>query len=113
MSETRTPADVQADLDASGLGIRVQNVAQTTATAQQAAGALGTSLGSILKSLCFLIDGAPVLVLVSGDKRVDDRKLASYFGVSRRRIRIADAETTVRDGLRGRRFPLCHLPRGA
>lgn len=92
----RTPADVQAALDAWRPGYRIQTFDVPTATAQQAAEAIGAPLGSIVKSLCFLVDGRAVIVLAAGDRSVDDRKLAQRFGVSRKRVRIADPETTVR-----------------
>jgi prolyl-tRNA editing enzyme YbaK/EbsC (Cys-tRNA(Pro) deacylase) len=61
----------------------------------QAAEAIGTELGSIVKSLCFLVNGQPVLVLAAGDKQVDDRKLGALYDVSRKKVKIADAQTTV------------------
>jgi prolyl-tRNA editing enzyme YbaK/EbsC (Cys-tRNA(Pro) deacylase) len=93
--QARTPDDVQAALDALELGIRVQHFDASTATSQEAADSIGTSLGSIAKSLCFVVDGQPVLVIASGDQRVDDRKLGALRGVSRKKVRIADAEATL------------------
>jgi prolyl-tRNA editing enzyme YbaK/EbsC (Cys-tRNA(Pro) deacylase) len=55
-----------------------------------AADALDTALGSIVKSLLFLADGEPVLVLVAGDRRADPGKLKRLLGA--RRVTIADAE---------------------
>ena len=95
MTAQRTPADVQAALDTAGLAIRVRVMEDSTATAQQAADSIGTDLGSIVKSLCFLVDGQAVLVLAAGDRTVDDRKLAGHYGVSRKKVRIADADTTI------------------
>ncbi|MFD4368863.1 YbaK/EbsC family protein [Rhodococcus sp. NPDC058521] len=40
-------------------------------TATEAAGALGVDVGAIVKSLVFLLDDEPVLLLVSGSHRVD------------------------------------------
>lgn len=93
--EERTPDDVQAALDALGLDITVEIFDSSTATSQEAADSIGTSLGSIAKSLCFLVDGQPVVVIASGDRRVDDRKLAKLHEVSRKKVKIADAQTTV------------------
>jgi prolyl-tRNA editing enzyme YbaK/EbsC (Cys-tRNA(Pro) deacylase) len=42
-----------------------------------------------VKSLIFLADGEPLLVLVSGDKRADVKQLRSLLGLSKRRLRIA------------------------
>ena len=59
-------------------------------TAQEAADALGIALGQIAKSVVFRrqLDEAAVLVVTSGDKRVDERKVAAIVGPVGR----ADAE---------------------
>jgi prolyl-tRNA editing enzyme YbaK/EbsC (Cys-tRNA(Pro) deacylase) len=51
-------------------------------TAQQAADALGVSVGQIAKSIVFRrrSDDAAVLVVTSGDKRVDEAKVAAHVG---------------------------------
>jgi len=59
-------------------------------TAQEAADALGISVGQIAKSVVFRrkADEAAVLVVTSGDKRVDERKVTALVGAVGR----ADAE---------------------
>ena len=85
------PSDkVQATLDALGSDIRVIEFDVATATADQASAAAGCELGAIVKSLLFLIDGKPVLVLVAGDRMTDQRKLASHFRVGKKKVRLAD-----------------------
>jgi prolyl-tRNA editing enzyme YbaK/EbsC (Cys-tRNA(Pro) deacylase) len=81
---------VQAALKAAGLDINVVKLHESARTAQLAADALDTALGSIVKSLLFLADGEPVLVLVAGDRRADPAKLKGLLGA--RRVMIADAE---------------------
>ena len=51
-------------------------------TAQEAADALGVSVGQIAKSVVFKrrADERAVLVVTSGDKRVDERKVAALVG---------------------------------
>ena len=51
-------------------------------TAQQAADALGVGLGQIAKSIIFKrqADGAAVLVVTSGDKRVDQSRVEALVG---------------------------------
>lgn len=51
-------------------------------TAQQAADALGVALGQIAKSVVFRRrqDDAAVLVVTSGDRRVDEKKVAALVG---------------------------------
>ena len=49
-------------------------------TAQDAANAIGCEVAQIVKSLVFLLDGQPVLALVSGANRLDESKLAAALG---------------------------------
>lgn len=51
-------------------------------SSQEAADALGVALGQIAKSVVFRrkSDDAAVLVIASGDKRVDERKLEAHTG---------------------------------
>ena len=87
---------VQAALDTRGLGIHVVEFAASTATAQEAAAAAGCELGAIVKSLLFLIDGEPTLVLVAGDRMADPKKLGALSGVGKKKVKLADAETVLR-----------------
>jgi Cys-tRNA(Pro) deacylase len=74
-----------------GLDISVVELDKSARTAQLAAEALCTELGSIVKSLVFLADGRPALVLVAGDRRADTKKLAQVLGA--KKVKIADADT--------------------
>jgi prolyl-tRNA editing enzyme YbaK/EbsC (Cys-tRNA(Pro) deacylase) len=49
----------------------VVNSPEPTSTAEAAAASLGVSVGAIVKSLIFLLDDDPVLILVSGAHRVN------------------------------------------
>jgi Cys-tRNA(Pro) deacylase len=73
-----------------GLQINVRQFEQSTRTAQEAADAIGVSLGQIVKSLVFLADDQPILVLASGPNRTDTAKLARQMGA--REVRRASAE---------------------
>ncbi|MEZ5175906.1 MAG: 5-formyltetrahydrofolate cyclo-ligase [Acidimicrobiia bacterium] len=55
---------------------------QGTRTSRDAADAIGCELGAIAKTLVFVADGKPVLVICSGDRRVDEGKLASFVGAT-------------------------------
>jgi prolyl-tRNA editing enzyme YbaK/EbsC (Cys-tRNA(Pro) deacylase) len=81
---------VKAALRAAGLDIDIVHLSESARTAQLAADALSTALGSIVKSLVFLADGKPVLVLVAGDRRASPEKLKSLLKA--RRVMIADAD---------------------
>lgn len=94
-----TPDHVQAVLSAQQPGTLIRFFETTTATSQQAADNIGCQLGQIVKSLCFIVElpeqTRPILVLTSGDQRVDDRKLAEHYGVGRKKIRTASADECV------------------
>ncbi|MGI9449321.1 MAG: YbaK/EbsC family protein [Geminicoccaceae bacterium] len=82
MSKLDHPAvmRVQAALQEKGSTATVVELDDGVPTAQAAAEALGTELGAIVKSLVFTIDGEPVMVLVSGDRRCDTKALPQAFG---------------------------------
>lgn len=74
---------------------RVRTFDQSTATSELAAAAIGCQVAQIAKSIGFVVDGEPVLVVTSGAARVDDRKLARLLGIGRRKIKIANPEQCV------------------
>jgi len=93
--EPMTPADVQAALDRLNLGIKINFFENSTATSQMAADNIGCQLGQIVKSLAFIVDEEPIVVLASGDQRVDDRKIAAIFNVGRKKVKVATPEQCV------------------
>jgi prolyl-tRNA editing enzyme YbaK/EbsC (Cys-tRNA(Pro) deacylase) len=86
---------VQAELDRLNTGIQIRFFESTTATSQQAADNIGCELGQIVKSILFIIDGQPIVVLTSGDQYVDDRKLATRFEVGRKKVKTAKPEECI------------------
>jgi Cys-tRNA(Pro) deacylase len=83
---------VRAALAAAGVEVEIVEFAESTRTAQEAARAVGTSPAQIVKSLVFLADGRPILVLASGANRVDVGKLARLAGAAQ--VEKAAAEAT-------------------
>ena len=63
-------------------------------TAQQAADQLGVALGQIAKSIIFRrkSDDAAVLVITSGDRRVDEHKVAALVCANGGKLGRADAD---------------------
>jgi len=72
-----------------GLAMDVREFPEGTRTAADAAGAIGCALDQIVKSLVFMADSTPVLVLTSGANRVDVVKVAKATGTVM--VRKADA----------------------
>ena len=82
MSEELHPnvVKVTAAAAAAGLSIETRKFPEGTKTALDAANAIGVTLGQIVKSLIFAVDGEVVLALVSGSNQLDEKKLALAAG---------------------------------
>ncbi len=76
-----------------GLDVEIVEFEQTTRSAQDAADTIGCQVAQIVKSLLFVVDGQPVMALVSGINRLDERNLAALRGVGRKKVKRADADT--------------------
>ena len=63
-----------------GLEITTKRFPEGTKTAQDAANAIGVSVGQIVKSLVFAVDGEVVMAFVSGANQLDEKKLALAAG---------------------------------
>ena len=70
---------MQAARDA-GLDLEVRRFPEGTKTAQDAATAIGVTVGQIVKSLVFGVDDEIVMALVSGSNQLDEKKLAAAAG---------------------------------
>lgn len=73
-----------------GLELEIREYPEGTRTAADAARAIGCQVDQIVKSLVFMADQEPVLVLTSGANRVDVVKVAKQTGTVD--VRKADAE---------------------
>ena len=72
--------------------VELRELDESTRTSQMAAEALGCIVAQIAKSIVF-VNEATAVVVISGDRRVDDRKLSALLG---HRIAIADADAVRR-----------------
>ena len=63
-----------------GLDIVTKRFPEGTKTAADAAAAIGVTVGQIVKSLVFGVDGEIVMALVSGSNQLDEKKLAAAAG---------------------------------
>ena len=60
-------------------GLKVIELPESSATVQLAAEALGTEPDEIAKTLSFLIDDQPILIVMAGLGRVDNHKYKETF----------------------------------
>lgn len=80
---------------AQGIQAEILRLTADTPTVAAAAAVMGVAPEQIIKSVLFLADGAPVLVVTNGLARIAWKRLADYLGVSRRRLKTAVADQVL------------------
>jgi 5,10-methenyltetrahydrofolate synthetase len=63
-----------------GVAPDIHRFPEGTRTSADAASAVGSKLGEIAKSILFDVDGETVLVIASGDRRINEGRLAAWAG---------------------------------
>jgi prolyl-tRNA editing enzyme YbaK/EbsC (Cys-tRNA(Pro) deacylase) len=58
-----------------GLDVELKTLSESTKTVAEAAAAIGCEPGQIAKSIVFVMDGEPVVVVASGRHRIDQTKV--------------------------------------
>lgn len=96
MMRLLTPADLAGFIATHGIAAEIVPMAVETPTVPAAAAALGVEPARIIKSLLFLARDQPVLVIAGGETRVDRGLLAGRYGVGKKQVKLADAETVLR-----------------
>ena len=76
-----------------GIADRVRELEVSSATVPLAAQALNCEPCRIAKTLSFLVNGAPILIVAAGDARIDNRRYKERFGV---KARMLKPDETVR-----------------
>jgi prolyl-tRNA editing enzyme YbaK/EbsC (Cys-tRNA(Pro) deacylase) len=84
---------VRDALAAAGARADLVEFPEGTRTSADAAAAIGTTIAQIAKTLVFLADGEPVLVIASGPDRVSEQRLGEHLGAN---ISRADADAVRR-----------------
>lgn len=87
----RNAERVQAALRAAGSPAQVRELPDSAHTSEQAAASVGVDVDQIAKSLVFVADGAPVLIVLRGGDRLDPQRLARHLGAGK--VARADADT--------------------
>jgi prolyl-tRNA editing enzyme YbaK/EbsC (Cys-tRNA(Pro) deacylase) len=73
-----------------GLDLELKTLDDSTATVAQAATALGVEAGQIAKSIVFVMDGEPILVVASGRHRIDLERVCDALDCAEGRQASAD-----------------------
>ncbi len=71
--------EAKAYLAGKGYGGRIRIFDVSSATVDLAALAVGTKPARIAKSLTFMVDGKPVMILAAGDAKVSNSKYKAFF----------------------------------
>lgn len=87
--------EAKTHLQKYGLDDRVIVFEMLTDTVKAAADALKSTEGEIAKSLAFFVHENPILVIVAGDKRIDNVKFKTEFGVKAKMISHDDVEEVI------------------
>jgi len=89
--------DLEGYLKKMGVSARFFRFKEHTMTVDAAVSRLGVSRGKIIKSILFIDDaGLPVLGIVTGDKRVSEKKLAIACGAKKvRRANPAEVKEST------------------
>lgn len=96
MTQPLTPTDLSAFIAARGIAAEIVPMALETPTVPAAAAALGVTAGQIIKSLLFVVRDQPVLTIASGETLVERGVLAARYGVGKKQVKLADAQTVLR-----------------
>ena len=85
----------KAYLAEKGYADHIIELEDSSATVQLAAQALGVEPGMIAKTMSFLQDDQPVLILTEGTARIDNRKYKDTFHVKAKMIPFDEVESQI------------------
>lgn len=83
---------VKEYLKSYGLENEVMEFGSSSATVAEAAIAVGCKEKEIAKTLSFIVDGKPVLIVVAGDAKIDNAKYKAEFHTKAKMIPFEDVE---------------------
>lgn len=78
-----------------GMESRVQEFEVSSATVKLAAEALHCEPCRIAKTLSFLVDGHPILIVAAGDTKIDNPKYKAHFGTKAKMLSPEEVETMI------------------
>ena len=85
----------KAYLDEKGFGDRVKEFEVSSATVELAAIAVGTEPARIAKSLTFLVEEKPVMIICAGDVKIDNSKYKGMFHTKAKMLTPQQVETMI------------------
>lgn len=91
----------KAYVENAGFGERILVFEESSATVELAAQAVGTEPGKIAKSLTFKVEGAPIMVLCAGDKKIDNAKYKHRFHTKAKMLTPEEVSSLVGHAIGG------------
>lgn len=92
---------VKAYFASQGMLDRVLEFPVSSATVALAAQALGCEGCRIAKSLSFMVEGKPVLVVAAGDARIDNAKFKAFFHTKAKMLTADEVTALIGHGVGG------------
>lgn len=80
---------------------RIIELEESSATVELAALALGTEPERIAKTLSFIVDNKPILIVLAGDTKIDNSKYKEEFNTKAHMIEKDDVESLIGHGVGG------------
>jgi prolyl-tRNA editing enzyme YbaK/EbsC (Cys-tRNA(Pro) deacylase) len=84
-----------------GMADRVLEFDVSSATVDLAAQALGCAPCRIAKTLSFLADGKPILIVTAGDAKIDNHKYKAQFSVKAKMLTPDEVDTLIGHSIGG------------
>ena len=78
-----------------GVEDKVQELAESSATVELAAQALGVEPGRIAKTLSFMVNEQPILIVAAGDVKIDNAKYKKFFGAKAKMLTPDEAVALI------------------
>ena len=86
---------VRAYFKTCGIEDRIREFDVSSATVALAAQAVGCEEARIAKTLSFMVDGGPILIVAAGDAKVDNHKYKEFFHTKAKMLSPQEAEELV------------------
>ena len=84
-----------------GIEKRIQEFETSSATVELAAQALKCEPKRIAKTLSFKIEEKPILIVVAGDKKIDNKKYKEYFNTKAKMLNAEEVEPLIGHAIGG------------
>lgn len=78
-----------------GAADRIRVLDSSSATVQEAADAIGCGVPQIAKTLAFEVNGVPILVVTSGDTKIDNAKFKAQFDTKPKMLPVVEMPARV------------------